>query len=308
MDAITSLLILSSLTHLSVPATPTVTSYRASIEVVSKSLRIFSGENVQLKCVIPDIYFSTWKYLWFKDSMQLPQTEETLRISHAHVKSSGKFSCQGKRETAIGDIQTRPSLPVEVSVDGGWVILQTPPHPVVVGETLNMVCRLRKKFPIHETILYKNGVEVMRQNGSSLDLQVENVDLEDEGMYSCRASWDMEMRTYSVISAATPVKVVEFLSQPVLEIDAENNQIGVNKIKLICHVQYNARAPAPPINFYFYKNDHLLGTATSENHKVVRRDSGWYSCRAKVPQLGLFRWSEARSFGEVTGTLKPRSS
>uniref|UniRef100_A0A1A7XM38 Ig-like domain-containing protein n=1 Tax=Iconisemion striatum TaxID=60296 RepID=A0A1A7XM38_9TELE len=308
MDAVTSLLILSTLTHLAVPETPTVTSYRASVEVVSGSLRIFSGETVQLKCVVRDIFNSTWEYLWFKGSTQLPQTGEKFWIWNSHIKDSGKFSCQGKRESMIGFIKTRPSLPVEISVDGGWAILQIPPDPFIVGEALNMVCRLRSKFPIHETILYKNGVEVMRQNGSNSHLQMGNASLEDEGMYSCRASWDKEMRTLSVISAATPVHVLEVLSQPVLEIDAVIDMIGANKMKLICHVQYNARAPAPPINFYFYKNNNRLGTATSENHDVVRRDSGWYSCRAKVPQLDLSRWSEAKSFGKVTGTLMPPPS
>lgn len=89
-----------------------------------------------------------------------------------------------------------------------------------------------------------------------------------------------------------------------LEIVAENVNMRIDQMKLICHVQYNARAPAPPINYYFYKNNNRLGVATSKNHDVVRRAPGWYSCRAKVPQLGLFRWSEAKPYGEVAGALK----
>lgn len=98
--------------------------------------------------------------------------------------------------------------------------------------------------------------------------------------------------------------LAEVLSKPVLEIDAEDAEIGKDKIKLICHAQYNAPAPAPPINYYFYRNNNRLGTATSKNHDVVRRTRGWYSCRAKVPQLSLSEWSEAQSFGDVTGALK----
>ena len=96
--------------------------------------------------------------------------------------------------------------------------------------------------------------------------------------------------------------ISDVLSLPVLEIVADNDLIPANKMKLICHLQYNARAPAPPINYYFYKNDNRLGTATSENHDLVRRTPGQYSCRAKVPLLGISRSSELESFEQVKGT------
>ncbi|XP_037533739.1 high affinity immunoglobulin epsilon receptor subunit alpha-like [Nematolebias whitei] len=284
---------------------PLVTSYRAFVEIVSESSRIFSGESLQLRCSIPDAYMSTWSFLWFRGSNQLPQTGETIRLWNVKVKESGKFSCQGARETDMGTIKTKPSPPVEISVDGGWAILYAPPHPFLVGETMNLTCRLRVNRPVHETILYRNGVEVMRQNGSILHFYLTDATLEDSGMYSCRASWDVRRQTLSVISAATQVHVLEVLSEPMLEIVAESVNMRTDQMKLICHVQYNARAPAPPINYYFYKNNIRLGTATSENHDVVRRAPGWYSCRAKVPLLGLFRWSEAKPFGKVAEIQLP---
>ena len=94
------------------------------------------------------------------------------------------------------------------------------------------------------------------------------------------------------------------MSQPILEIVANKNLIPVEMMKLICHVKYNAKDPRPPINYYFYKNNNRLGTATSENHDQVRQSPGQYSCKAKVPQLGLSRWSEPKSFGQVAGTKK----
>uniref|UniRef100_A0A3Q3BNX1 Ig-like domain-containing protein n=2 Tax=Kryptolebias marmoratus TaxID=37003 RepID=A0A3Q3BNX1_KRYMA len=204
----------------------------------------------------------------------------------------------------MGNLKTKPSLPVEVVVDGGWAILQAPQHPVLVGETMTLQCHLRGNFPVHETILYRNGVEVMRQNGYNSHFRLTEATVEDDGLYSCRASWDMRQQTHSVISVDTPVHVVEVLSEPVLEIDADA-KMGPDKMKLICHVKYHARAPAPPINFYFYKNNKLMGPAVSANHNVFRRAPGWYSCRAKVPQLDLVQWSEARSFGDVPGTQMP---
>lgn len=197
------------------------------------------------------------------------------------------------------NIYTMRSLPVEIKVDGGWAILQVPPHPGFVGDALKVTCRVRGNPPLREMILYKDAVEVMRQNGSRPYFYLTNLTLEDQGMYSCRASWDVRRRTHSVISAGTHVKIIELLSQPRLEIDAGNDLIGLNMMKLTCQVQYNARAPAPPINYYFYKNNDRLGPATSENHDLVKRTPGEYSCKAKVPELGISRQSEPMRFGQI---------
>ncbi|KAM4743507.1 Fc receptor-like protein 5 isoform 2-T2 [Anableps anableps] len=301
MEAVISILVLSLLPQLVVPDVPTTTSYRAIVEIVSGNSRIFSGEHLHLRCNIPDIYKASWNYMWFRGPVQLPQYGEIFHLWNANVKESGKYSCQGKKETQVGSIKTQRSLPKEIHVDGGFAILQTPQHPILVGDTLDLKCRLRGNAPIHQTILYKDGIKVMVQSGSSLYFHLTNVTLEDEGAYSCRASWDLSRRTHSVISVPTLVNILEILTEPVLQIDRDNPQLEKNKMNLICHLQYNARAPAPPVSYYFYKNNNLLGPATSLNHIHVREAPGWYRCRAKVPKLDIMRWSEPQSFGEVTG-------
>ncbi len=87
------------------------------MEIVSGDSRIFSGESVRLKCSVPDIR-STWDYMWFRGSEQLPQTGETFSLWKANVKESGKFYCQGVRNTVVGKIHTLQSLPLEINVDG----------------------------------------------------------------------------------------------------------------------------------------------------------------------------------------------
>ncbi|KAM6931814.1 high affinity immunoglobulin gamma Fc receptor I-like [Lycodopsis pacificus] len=313
MDTVISLLVLSTLPQLVVPQVPRVTSFRAIVEMVSGDSRIFSGESVRLKCSIPDVHRSSWDYLWFRGSEQLPQHGEHLILWKPRVKDSGTFYCQGVRDTMVRNIHTLQSLPLEINVDGGWAILQVPPRPRLVGDNLNVTCRIRGSLQLHEVILYKDGVEVMRQKGLNPHFYLTNLTLEDQGMYSCRASWDADRRTRSVISVDASVQVLEVLSQPLLEIVADNNLIPVNKMKLFCHLQYNARAPAPPIHFYFYKNNNQLTTAMSQNHVLVKRTPGQYSCKAKVLELGISRTSEPKPFGQVTGpqtmippTLRPR--
>lgn len=90
--------------------------------------------------------------------------------------------------------------------------MRVPLHPGLVGHTLGVTCRVHGRPPLHEVILYKDGVEVMRQRGPNPHFYLTNLTLEDQGMYSCRASWDAQSRTYSVISAAAPVQVLgEFI-------------------------------------------------------------------------------------------------
>lgn len=300
MDALNSLLVFSLLPQLVVPEFPTVTSYRAIVQIVSGSSRIFKGESLQLRCSIPDVYKASWNYVWFKGSVQLPESGEVFHLWKANVKQSGKYSCLGKKETQVGSIRTQRSLPTEIHVDGGFAILQTPQHPILVGDTLDLRCRLRGRAPVHQTILYRDGIEVVVLSGSSLSFLLPNVTLEDMGMYTCRVSWDLSRRTHSVMSVPTPVDILEVVTEPLLEIDEVYSHLEPNKIKLICHLQYNARAPAPPITYYFYKNNNLVGPGISLNYLHVRRTPGWYSCRAKVPKLGITRWSDPRSFGEVT--------
>lgn len=91
---------------------------------------------------------------------------------------------------------------------GGWAILQISPHPILVGDTLKFTCRVRANPQLDEVFLYKDGVEVMGQKGPNPHFYLTNVNLKDQGTYSCRASWDIDRRTRSVISSDVPVEVL----------------------------------------------------------------------------------------------------
>lgn len=73
---------------------------------------------------------------------------------------------------------------------------------------MNATCRVRANPLFEEVFLYKDGVEIMRQKGPRPHFFLNNLTLKDQGMYSCRASWDIDRRTRSVISADTPVQVL----------------------------------------------------------------------------------------------------
>lgn len=102
------------------------TTLRAVVEVVSGPSTIFSGEGVRLRCSVPDNHKSTWRYLWFKGSELLAQSGEHFVLWKARVKESGKFYCQGVKDTVVKDIHTLQSLPVEINVNGMITFILSP--------------------------------------------------------------------------------------------------------------------------------------------------------------------------------------
>ncbi|KAJ0063751.1 hypothetical protein NL108_006698, partial [Boleophthalmus pectinirostris] len=175
----------------------------------------------------------------------------------------------------------------------GWAVLDTPSQGVV-GYPVNMTCRVRGNYPIHEVILYRNDVEVLEQEDPKFILK--NLTLEDWGQYTCRASWNKNGHTHSVISAQVPVQVVEPLTKPTLFIVDDEEMRTLSKLKLICVLDYNIPEPAPPVLYYFYINNNRFGTPTTNNYHLIERIRGTFKCKAVVSQLGLTQWSEPKTF------------
>lgn len=82
------------------------------------------------------------------------------------------------------------------------------PNSALVGHNLEVECRVRGKRPLSEVIFYRDGVEVSRQQGNAPRLLLSNLTTKDQGMYSCRASWNTRGQTHSVISSDTLGRVL----------------------------------------------------------------------------------------------------
>ncbi|KAM8853066.1 low affinity immunoglobulin gamma Fc region receptor III-B-like [Synchiropus picturatus] len=294
MDSLVLLLLIPAL-HL-VHAAHSQVSVQPTVEFVSGQSKVFSGENLKLRCQVLDDYNSAWSIQWFRDLQLLPREGDVLYLRRVSVEANGKYSCRGVRGTDLGNLYTKSSPPVEVQVDGGWAILHNPQNRTLVGTTLELSCDLRNNPKVREVILYKNGVEVMRNGQLNQRFYLSNVTLADTGHYSCRASWDIQRQTYSVISTPTYVEILEILTKPVLVMVTNDPKIPATKLRLECHVQYNAPDPAPAAHYYFYQQDTQVAPASSLNHVLLSRQPGLYTCKVRVPQLGLLRLSEARRF------------
>lgn len=92
---------------------------KAKATVSSGHQQLFSGEDVQLTCSVPDDTSSSWKYQWFHDGVSLGFTT-VYSINKARFQQSGSYTCQGQKA-----ITTQPytqssvlSDPLKIHVDG----------------------------------------------------------------------------------------------------------------------------------------------------------------------------------------------
>ncbi|XP_072314494.1 high affinity immunoglobulin gamma Fc receptor I-like [Eucyclogobius newberryi] len=292
MDRMFSLFVLATL--MLVHLNPLTYASQPALEIVTGHSKVFTGQTVRLKCVAPATqYKSIWTYTWHCGHKRLPYAGEELVLLNIKTKDNGNYSCKGIRHTSVQDIPTSESVAVDISVHGGWAILDAPSKGVV-GFPIEMTCHVRGNHPIHQVILYRNGVEVLEQNDPKFVLN--NLTLEDGGEHTCRASWNQNGRTMSVISAQVSVQVVEPLTQPTLSIVKDALLNSLSKLKLKCALEYNVPDPAPRVLYSFYINGSRYGTPTFDNFYVIPRSNGPFKCNAKVSQLGLSQWSESEMY------------
>lgn len=114
--------------------------YRAVAEIVLGDSRIFSGEGVRFRCSVPDGFMSTWHYRWFQGSEQLGERGQILDLWSLRIDDTGKYSCHGVRNTAVGEVHTLQSLPVEILVDGEIHTTSNILAPSHYPTTLTTIC------------------------------------------------------------------------------------------------------------------------------------------------------------------------
>ncbi len=90
-----------------------------STVTVTPDRPVFTGETVNLKCVIES--YSDWRYEWYKDSVMLQSSDrytvnrDTLTIRGATESDQGQYWCRGQRDERP---QSSQSSSVSLSVKG----------------------------------------------------------------------------------------------------------------------------------------------------------------------------------------------
>uniref|UniRef100_A0A8B9LDE8 Ig-like domain-containing protein n=1 Tax=Astyanax mexicanus TaxID=7994 RepID=A0A8B9LDE8_ASTMX len=187
---------------------PTPLPVLAKITVQTGEARLFSEEDVQLNCSIPDDPGANWKYHWFQYGKRL-KTTEVYSFKNAAVQQSGNYTCQGEK-----DIEAWPYsiLLYYITSLGGWALLRVPAEPVLIEESMTLTCRVRDEPVLVDVIFYKDDVEIYKSK--SKDLVFKSLTLKDQGFYSCRATWTQRFEFHSAQSQPAFVTVLEPLTPP----------------------------------------------------------------------------------------------
>lgn len=284
-----------------------VSDIQAKVDNMGEKSIVFSGGAIHLRCIILDER-STWKPFWLRNNKTIAAIAEgEVSISPAQAEHSGSYSCYGFRETELEDIQTSTSPPLKISVYDGPILIQLNRETVLVGGTLEAQCRVRDNPRLGEVWFYRDNVLVLSRKDGKADLRISQASLTHQGTYTCRASWQYGGKLRVADSAGVLVTVKEVLNEPKLTLEPDTTSRAIN---LRCVFQFYKEDPETQVHVYFYRNGRkLAGIGRSEQNptQAVLNIDGWYGCKARVPALGLVRWSRLTKYGNPSDELREQA-
>ncbi|KAM9401188.1 high affinity immunoglobulin gamma Fc receptor I-like [Salvelinus alpinus] len=129
-------------------------------------------------------------------------TESTCTITSLKIWYSGVFWC----ESGSGEY----SNAVNITVNDGDVILESPVHPVTEGDSVTLSCKYRTISSNFKAEIYKDGVLI--KNETTGEMTIPTVSKSDEGFYKCKSgqgespeSWvTVRVPPGSVVSISLP--------------------------------------------------------------------------------------------------------
>ncbi|XP_026010134.1 low affinity immunoglobulin gamma Fc region receptor II-b-like isoform X2 [Astatotilapia calliptera] len=158
----------------------------ASLRIVPDRLQFFQYESVSISCGGQE-NSSEWRVkrnTSLYTNTTCPSSSNGIDESHCDISDiypadSGVYWC----ESAAGQC----SNAVNITVAVGSVILESPVHPVVEGDTVTLHCRYNAGSSSNFTAtFYKN--DDLIGSSSTGNLTIQRVSKSDEGLYKCNIS------------------------------------------------------------------------------------------------------------------------
>ncbi|MGH0164472.1 UNVERIFIED_CONTAM: hypothetical protein FKN15_075650, partial [Acipenser sinensis] len=149
--------------------------------------QIFTGETVILIYEVEG-GSADWRFKQYRDGREEERCSDqysrrygdSCPISYSQHYHNGVYWC----ESASG--QERSNA-VNLTVSYGRVFLQTPPQPVIEGDTLTLRCRVHTGSTASRVLYYKDNNQLQYRAGTARS--VDRVSKSDEGSYRCKAWW-----------------------------------------------------------------------------------------------------------------------
>ncbi|XP_039908280.1 low affinity immunoglobulin gamma Fc region receptor II-b-like isoform X1 [Simochromis diagramma] len=158
----------------------------ASLRIVPDRLQFFQYESVSMSCGGQE-NSSEWRV---KRSTSLytnttcPSSSNGINNSHCSISDlypidSGVYWC----ESAAGECFDA----VTITVAAGSVILESPAHPVVEGDTVTLHCRHNADSSSNFTATFYKNDDIIGSSSTG-NLTIHRVSKSDEGLYKCNIS------------------------------------------------------------------------------------------------------------------------
>ncbi|XP_050956552.1 basement membrane-specific heparan sulfate proteoglycan core protein-like, partial [Labeo rohita] len=183
----------SQRSDISAAVTLTVSDLPTSTLTVTPDSPVFTGETVNLKCVIES--YSNWRYEWYKGSTKVSEHHTVNRDTFTirGVKKSDAGQPKGQRDGKPNSSQSERPKPV---------VKVTPDQRVFRGETVTLTCDIQGGGNIQWTYSWFKDGSVIRH----VTERVYTItSVSDSGEYSCRGERSDSQR--SDISAAVTLTV-----------------------------------------------------------------------------------------------------
>uniref|UniRef100_A0A8C1PWH0 Ig-like domain-containing protein n=1 Tax=Cyprinus carpio TaxID=7962 RepID=A0A8C1PWH0_CYPCA len=294
----------SSAVYLSVTDLPTSTL------TVTPDNPVFTGERVDLKCMIEShsdwrqrngltydrgydwTYYQTaeWRYEWYKGSVMLQTSErytvnrDTLTIRGATESDQDQFWCRGQRDERPNSSQSS-SVSLTVTDSPRSTLTVTPDSPVFTGERVSLKCEIESysnwRYEWHKG---RDSVMLQRSERYTVNtdtLTIRAVTTSDAGQFWCRG--EREKRPNSSQSSSVSLTVKDSPTST-LTVTPDSPVFTGERVSLKCEIESYSNW-----RYEWHKDSVML--QTSERYTVNRdtltitavttSDAGQFWCRGQ---------------------------
>ncbi|XP_039509493.1 basement membrane-specific heparan sulfate proteoglycan core protein-like [Pimephales promelas] len=179
---------------------PTKPGLPTSTVTVTPAGPVFTGETVNLKCVI-NSYYSDWRYEWYKDrGSEILQTSDrytvnrdTVTIRGATEYDQGQYWCKGQRDGRPNSSTSRSAVSLSVKDLPTSTVTVTPAGPVFTGETVNLKCVINSDHSDWRYEWYKDSVILQTSGRYTVNrdtVTIRGATEYDQGQYWCKGQRD----------------------------------------------------------------------------------------------------------------------
>ncbi|CAM4513379.1 unnamed protein product [Leuciscus chuanchicus] len=208
----------SSAVSLSVKGLPT------STVTVTPDSPVFTGETVNLKCVINSDH-SDWRYEWHKgrysailhtSDYRYTVNGDSLSIVKSTKSDQGQYWCKGQRDGRPNSSTSSSAVYLSVKGLPTSTVTVTPDSPVFTGETVKLKCVINSDHSDWRYEWYKDSVILLTSDRYTVNrdtLTIRGATESDQGQYWCKGQRDGRPNS-STSSSAVSLSVKEvFASQ-----------------------------------------------------------------------------------------------